>query len=172
MWSIVPTFNQLKFNNPSPRDTREIKYLAIHHTAGPSDQPTESIHKFHLSKGWSGIAYHYLARPYKNEEGLYIMEKVRPVTLSGACVKGFNSLSVCVCLAGDYSKKPPDGDFLRAVKTFSVYLCLALKIPPENVKGHREFPNQATECPGMIDMDEFRRFVGQYVLTRKGVSSV
>lgn len=165
MWNVLPVFETLQFKNPQRREASSIRYIAIHHTASSPRESAEAIHNFHLSKGWSGIGYHYIARPYAGGDGLYIMEKVRPVLWVPACVKGYNTQSVCVALAGNYSEQVPNEEFLRRVAMFVAFLASLLEVRVENVLGHREFPGQATECPGKyIDMREFRQHVAQKIV--------
>ena len=78
---------------PQRQDT---KYLVVHCSAS---QPTAEIgaleiHKMHLSRGWSGIGYHYVIR----RDGS--IERGEPHRNRGAHVKGHNYHSVGVCLVG------------------------------------------------------------------------
>ena len=64
----------------------------IHHSASP-DVSAKTIDRYHKSKGWSGIGYHFVIR----KDGT--IEKGRSLSKSGAHAKGRNNY-VGICLTG------------------------------------------------------------------------
>ena len=73
-----------------------IRYLVVHCADTPDDQPLDAsdIHQMHLGFGWNGIGYHrVICRDGCIEHG-------RPDYWIGAHVKGFNEISLGVCLIG------------------------------------------------------------------------
>ena len=82
---------------------KKIKYLVVHCSDTPDDENIDSafIHKMHLSFGWNGIGYHKIIL----RDGT--IENGRPEYWVGAHVKGFNEISLGVCLIGrkNFTKK-------------------------------------------------------------------
>lgn len=150
----------LKPVRPYVTRNRPVEYVALHHTAGPRNQSAKIIHDWHIELGWSGIGYHYLVR-YPGKDGIAIVEKVRPVKSIPACVKGFNSSTVCVAMVGDYNKEEPQDFYLEVVCKFLADLMKNLG--SVRLLGHREFPSQDTDCPGTkVDMNLIRKLVSNY----------
>ncbi len=135
----------------TPRDVAAIRWIVLHHSAGPTDQTPESIARFHIQvRGWSGIAYNYLIY----EDGRIFA--ARPLDAVPACVKGHNEESFCLCFVGDFSTVPPSPTAIAA----GVWLTRLLQNAyPQvlGVRGHREMPDQTTPCPGAsFDLVGFR----------------
>jgi hypothetical protein len=73
-----------------------IRYLVVHCADTPDDQNlgARDIHQMHLAFGWHGVGYHrVICRDGRIEHG-------RPDYWVGAHVKGFNEISLGVCLIG------------------------------------------------------------------------
>ena len=73
---------------------KDIKYIVIHCSDTDESHKSEDIHKLHLSFGWDGIGYHKIIR----QDG--VIENGRPEYWIGAHVKGFNNISLGICLIG------------------------------------------------------------------------
>ncbi|MCG8470536.1 MAG: N-acetylmuramoyl-L-alanine amidase [Desulfobacterales bacterium] len=73
-----------------------IRYLVVHCADTPDhrDVTAADIHGWHQKRGWDGIGYHAFIR----RDGT--IEAGRPVYWTGAHVRGHNSHSLGVCLAG------------------------------------------------------------------------
>ena len=117
---------------------RDITRIVIHHSDSPAGRgdDAETIHHWHLDRGWSGIGYHHVI----TETGE--VQNGRPHYWEGAHVRGFNEGSIGICLIGS-------GDFnhaqLKALKGLLRYL--VKDYPDAVIVGHRDLdPN--TECPG------------------------
>lgn len=122
-------------------------YIVVHHSVS-GDVGAVQIHGWHRERGWHGIGYHYVIR----ENGS--IEAGRPEWAVGAHVTGKNSVSVGICLAGDFDKYPPTQGQITSL----VWLVRSLQAeyPGTQVVGHREL--QATACPGkLFPWDEFQR---------------
>ena len=113
------------------------KYIILHHRAGNGD--VQSIHRIHLSNGWSGIGYHFYVR---KDGSIYTG---RPIDTVGAHCTGFNSQSVGVCFEGDYEKEStmPQTQVSAGAELISYLMQL---YPGAEIKAHRDF--MATSCPG------------------------
>lgn len=113
--------------------TRE---LILHHEAGEGS--AEDIHRYHLSLGWSGIAYHYYIR---RDGSIY---RGRPENSVGGHAKGYNERSIGICFEGNFETETMGS----AQKTAGLALVgeLKRKYPGIRVGGHRDYA--ATACPG------------------------
>lgn len=74
-----------------------IDKLIIHCSASPPGRgdSAETIHAWHLARGWSGIGYHWIIL----ENGT--LQAGRPEYWIGAHLKNYNAHSIGVCLIGD-----------------------------------------------------------------------
>ena len=134
------------------------EYIIIHHTALPyTTTSVEAIRRWQVDKrGFGDIGYHFVVR---SARGLGVAEPGRDVTKRGAHCVGYNSRSIGVCIAGDWSKMDPSAH--RRIFERAVALVRKLQeeysISTENVLGHREAHPGHTDCPGLkLDMDAFR----------------
>ncbi len=143
-------------NNPfSPRDTAPIRWIVLHHSAGPPNQGLESMARFHIEKrGWSGIAYNYLI--YKDGK----IFKTRPIGVIPACVKGHNDESICICFVGSFSTNPPSAKAIAA-GLWLTHLLRNAYPQITGIRGHKEMPDQVTSCPGAtFDLARYRAQAG------------
>ena len=131
---------------------KETRYIVIHCSATPSnmDIGAEDIDHWHKERGWSGIGYHEVIR----RDGS--LELGRGVNAVGAHVRGYNSLSVGVCLVGGVdASNTPTNNFTKAqfktlVRSLKFYKAL---FPDALVVGHGEL-NKGKACPS-FDVQEF-----------------
>lgn len=74
-----------------------IDKIVIHCSDSPQGRgdTAETIHRWHLDRGWSGVGYHYVIL----EDGQ--LEMGRPEYWKGAHVRRFNKGSIGICLIGD-----------------------------------------------------------------------
>ncbi|SHK96642.1 N-acetylmuramoyl-L-alanine amidase [Desulforamulus aeronauticus] len=86
----------------SPR--KETDYIVLHH-ADASQCTAQDIHRWHLSRGWTGIGYHYFAR----KDGT--VYRGRPRDVIGAHTQGHNS----ICAEGDYELETMSLAQLKAI---------------------------------------------------------
>ena len=121
-------------------------YIVIHCAATkPSmDIGAADIDKWHRQQGWSRIGYAFVIR----RNGT--VEHGRGVDEIGAHVKGFNAVSVGICMAGgiDAEGKPED-NFTdeQWVSLEALVMTLHAKYPRAEVVGHRDFPEVKKACP-------------------------
>ena len=126
---------------------RTTDYIVVHCIATKRSQDigAAEIRKWHVEdNGWSDIGYHQIIR----RSGA--IELGRPLHLSGAHVKGYNAVSVAVCLVGGVN---PNG---RAENNFLAKQFDALRVtldywsaiyPAAKILGHRDFPEVSKDCP-------------------------
>lgn len=122
----------------------EVKKIIIHHTAGSGGESVEDIHAYHQRQGWAGIGYHY----FIDRNGA--VYRGRPDWAIGAHAYGFNSDSLGVCLAGNFSDTVPYLGQLRSLIYLTADLCARSWIDVDAVYGHGYIPGgeHDTACPG------------------------
>jgi N-acetylmuramoyl-L-alanine amidase len=131
-------------------ERRSTKYIAVHCSATrPSmDVGVTEIRKWHKAppNNWDDIGYHYVIR----RDGR--IERGRGETLVGSHVKGFNAVSIGVCLVGGVNQD----DFTKAENNFTkpqfaslrkLLRELKLRYPDAAIQGHRDFPKVSKACP-------------------------
>lgn len=108
------------------------------------DIGAREIDSWHRQRGFSGIGYHYVIR----RDGR--VEMGRPLAQAGAHVAGHNSTTIGICLVGGVDAKN------KAENNFEPKQWAALKklvgelkrdYPGAEIKGHRDFPKVAKDCP-------------------------
>lgn len=126
---------------------REVRYIVVHCSATKEDQDigAEEIRGWHLKRGWLDIGYHFVIR----RDGT--VETGRPIDRPGAHARGFNHLSLGICLAGGVESdgKTPEANFTHAQweALENTIRDLLLLHPDAQVVGHRDLPNVSKACP-------------------------
>lgn len=126
--------------------------IAIHCSATQPKQDigAAEIERWHRKRSFLAIGYHYVIR----RDGT--LELGRPDDTVGAHVEGHNSTSVGICLVGGVDAK------LKAQNNFTdeqfatlrdLLVELKEKYPDAEIKGHRDFPNVAKDCPSFSVKD-------------------
>lgn len=133
---------------------RELRRIVVHHSASSRSTRTAAIRRWHKSKGWRDIGYHYIIE----DDGS--LHYGRPLGDIGAHARGANHDSIGICIVGDNTRA--DGHWLPIQwRTLGELVdALHLAVGPLPVFGHREVGTTATVCPG-IDPDEIRRRLSQ-----------
>ena len=130
---------KLEWAKPIPRRRHEdIRYIVMHHTESSPAATPQEIHAWHVSRGWAGCGYHYLAY---SDGTVYI---ARPNLWVPACVHGFNRQSLCVAAVGRFNDHPPDEAHLRVLARLVAGLRRAY--PQAELVRHRDL--NPTVCPG------------------------
>lgn len=123
---------------------RNVTKIIIHCTATPEGREVtvNEVTRWHLSRGFQTIGYHYL---------IYLDGTVhvgRPIETPGAHTEGHNANSVGVCYVGglDKAMKPKDTRTpAQKAALLSLVRGLKIKYPSATIHGHKEFANKA--CP-------------------------
>lgn len=93
------------------------------------------------TRGWIDIPYHFLV---DRQGAIY---EGRPVWAVGDTGTNYDPTGhVSVTLLGDYDVQAVNRASAEAVMDVAAWLCAAYGIPPERVKGHRDYAY--TSCPG------------------------
>lgn len=134
--------NFLQFN---PR-TEDTEFIVVHCSATQNKEEYDwkTIDQIHRQRGFLAIGYHYVIK----RDGT--IQNGRDEDAIGAHAKGYNNRSVGICLIGGIDRKgAATNNFTKeqmdSLKKLLDYLCI--KYPKANVKGHRDLPNVAKECP-------------------------
>lgn len=142
---------------------RAIDTIIIHCSDSPYGD-RDTIDRWHKSRGWTGIGYHYvILNGYPDQESLRLKRPLfardgelqvgRQEVEVGAHVRGKNVASIGVCLIGEYQFSSAQWETLvRLVAE------LRQRYPSARVRGHYEeqLPGDPPKsCPN-IDMDWLR----------------
>jgi len=125
----------------------DIKYIVVHcaDTKPSMDIGVDEIREWHTKeRGWSDIGYHFVIR----RDGT--LETGRPLTVTGAHVRGHNRESWGVCLVGGMNKEGGiDANFTNnQYNTLNLILTeLSERAPNARVTGHRDFDSTSKTCP-------------------------
>lgn len=122
----------------TPLKPEDVQYIIIHHAAAETAAP-EAIHKYHLSKGWTGIGYN----EYIRKDGTVFICRGDNV---GAHTANCNSKSYGICVEGNYDveKEMPEAQFKALVERIMTNKARFANL--KGIKGHRDFAS--TACPG------------------------
>ena len=130
---------------------RTINKIIVHCSATPEgrDISASTIDSWHKKRGWRGIGYHYVI----GLDGM--IEYGRPITETGAHVKGHNKGSIGICyIGGVESERGENGKWIAKdtrtpeQKESLLLLLKTLKKmhPTATIHGHNEFSAKACPC--------------------------
>jgi N-acetylmuramoyl-L-alanine amidase len=126
---------------------KAVEKLIVHCSASREDQDFDAaeIRRWHLRRGWFDIGYHYVIKRDGD------VEKGRSDLHPGAHARGFNHLSLGICLVGGVESDgvTPEANFTHAQWDALEKLLFTLKgdYPDAEVLGHRDLPNVNKACP-------------------------
>ena len=119
--------------------SKVLEYIVIHHTASTAKETVEQIHNFHINNnGWAGIGYHF----YIRKDGT--IYKGRDEKYAGAHCENYNSVSLGICLEGNFEIEKPTDSQLKSLTELLRYL--TKKYGYVHIVGHNDL--NATACPG------------------------
>ena len=138
--SLVSVLLRLPFCPP-------YSFITVHCSATPPQQDVDvaEIRRWHKKRGWRDVGYHFVIR--RNGD----VELGRPLSQTGAHVKGHNKGNIGVCMVGGCdAERQPEDNFTLAQRKALFGLMTALQeqflISDENIKGHKDWGvNKA--CP-------------------------
>jgi len=138
---------------------KKTEFIVIHCAATPPnmDIGVEEIDQWHKARGWKGCGYHDVIR----RDG--VPEQGREENDVGAHVKGYNSISVGICLVGGINEDgSPENNFTPAqIKTLIRLLRFYRVLFPEAIiVGHHDLdPYKA--CPS-FDVGRWLKTTGLF----------
>lgn len=126
---------------------RSVDFIVVHcsATSETADIGADEIRGWHLKRGWLDIGYHWvIKRDGSAEPG-------RSENTPGAHARGFNHISLGICLVGgvESDNKTPEANFTHAQWETLEEIIRSIKVdwPDAKVVGHRDLPNVAKACP-------------------------
>ena len=131
---------------------RDIKYIAIHCTAGPSNQSTKAILDYWKNNlKWRSVGYHYLI----DADGTITQLADESQITNG--VAGFNKVSIHISYKGGVENGKPKDTRTEAQKLSILGLLKTLrkKYPKAIIQGHRDFGAKKA-CPSFDAKSEFK----------------
>jgi N-acetylmuramoyl-L-alanine amidase len=154
--NLVYNYNKKAVFKPLIKD--KVKYIVIHH-AQIDNGNAKYYHWLHKACfGWDAIGYHFVIG--NGKDGLSVdgeIEIGRDLKYQGAHVKGFNDVSIGICLVGNLD------NYKATFKQYESLIVLVNKLMKDygidnfNIRGHNEFEGVVKTCPGKkFDMNEFR----------------
>lgn len=130
--------------------------IAVHHSATLSGNAS-IIEVDHRKRGMTnGLGYHFVIdNGYGGEDGKVEIGSRWVKQFDGGHLKGddVNRTSIGICLIGDFTKAPPTAKQIASLKALLKSLMKVTLITPGQIKGHRQMPYQATECPGLLPLE-------------------
>ncbi len=135
--------------------------VSVHHTASPADDGGDAaarmrqMQAFHMdSNGWCDIGYHFVVA----QSGVIYQgrsDEQRP----GAHVGNQNAGNIGISFIGNFSEQEFGEVQMESGARLMRWIKDTYEIPwdRESVRGHREWPGQATACPGedlLASLDE------------------
>ncbi len=132
----------------------KVAYIVIHYsaTAIENDYTAADIDAMHRKRGFNEIGYHWFIRKDgKIEMGRDLTQPGR--FEQGAHSKGENSISIGICFEGGVTAAAPNVGFdsrtPEQIKSMIELIDrMQERFPGAVVKGHRDMPGAATQCPG------------------------
>lgn len=136
---------QLKHNPNSQFPTRplsQIGLIIIHHTAVAPNIGADRIAEHRVDKqGWPGIGYHY----FITQDGH--IQQTNELTTAATHAGSYNSASIGVCFAGDFTQAGPTPAQIEAGAQLMAWLLRQFNLGVSEVKGYKELVN--TQSPGV-----------------------
>jgi nicotinamide riboside transporter PnuC len=136
-----------------PRSFTDITHISLHHTAVEGGTP-EGHARYHISKGYGGIAYHI----YIRGDQIYQVNDLLAFTWH---TQSNNYQTIGIVVEGDFTKRQLTEKERQALYAATITVMELFNIPVQNVKGHKEFA--ATSCPG-YDMNQVRKDLADILL--------
>lgn len=146
-----------------PRDPMGKFRIAVHHTVsrnrswtkGQEMEHMRDLERQHINQGWQTIGYSFVLFPSGR---VYVG---RGWTGLPAAQAGENSGAWALAYAGNAETKAPSW---RARRKYRSLIGEMKKRGGWQLGGHREFPNEATACPGAKMMPYVRKWRGDFGL--------
>lgn len=125
---------------------QKTEFIIIHCAATPPnmDIGVAEINQWHKERGWSGVGYHDVIR----RNG--VPEQGRDENATGAHAKGYNAISVGICLVGGINEDgSPENNFtpeqfktlVRLLRFYRVLFPEAAIIGHHQVNSHKACPS-------------------------------
>ncbi len=137
---------------------KETKLIVVHHSASPPSTSPETIRQWHLGRGYEDIGYHAVVWVDDELGGIWRVSPGRFISTVGAHCRGVNSISLGLCVCGDWRRPDLIWHIADAVNLAVMVIDRWLELYGlgfDAVVGHKDVGETATECPGRL-MDYIR----------------
>lgn len=140
---------------------KKIDRIIVHHTwskDNPIRYDWDAIKKYHLSRGWDDIGYHYGIEQAEKE---YKVVRGRPDYVIGAHCLRKNKSSLGIAVVGNFNETEPP----KEVYTILAKLCCAkihkhpgiIAIEPHSKYSKKTCPGKLFDMPKLLDLVEYYR---------------
>ena len=131
-------------NRYATRSLDKITHITIHHSAAPANIPVETIAAYHVkTKNWPSIGYHFCIGP---DGAIYQVNRLETISYHTGVA---NDYTVGICVEGDFRNGLiPTPKQIESAGHLAAWLSEKLNVPVANITGHKELPQNPTECPG------------------------
>jgi len=127
------------------------KYIIIHHSA-TDEGSALSFYKYHRSRGWENLGYHFVidnGTREKQDGQIEVSPRWLKKQDGSHCKAGnMNCRAIGICLVGNFNAENVSEKQMNSL----VYLVNILRkhynIPVRNIIGHGQVQGAKTECPG------------------------
>jgi len=123
------------------RQRDDIRYLVIHHTAVAPSVGVDRVAQSHKARGWPGTLHHY----FIDGEGRVL--QTNPLEEIVDDSQEWLRQGVNICFAGNFTREIPSEAQLTSGAQLCAWLLQELNLPPEAIKGAKEF--YSTQSPGI-----------------------
>jgi len=153
------------------KQRKETLKLVVHcaYTKSSMHIKAATVRKWHVEDNkWSDIGYHWFIR----RNGF--LEPGRAEDLIGSHARGYNSISIAVCLAGGMSDdgKSEDNFTLEQYETLREFIGnKEIQYPDIEVLGHRDLPKVTKDCPCFSVKDKMLEWKSHLPLNQNGIPS-
>jgi len=138
------------------------RYIVIHHSATDRGNAA-SFDQSHRARGWDELGYHFVidngvgGPDGRIEVGSRWTKQKWGAHTGGTPNNEYNNHGIGICLVGDFSGHMPSRAQLASLERLVRQLAGKYRIDPDNIIGHRDGPNAATDCPGTVFMNWINR---------------
>jgi hypothetical protein len=135
--------------------------VVIHHSATPGGN-AKLFDKFHRSKGWDGLGYHFvIGNGTDSPDGVVEVGPRWHKQMHGAHCKTdnnyYNEHGIGICLVGDFNVNEPTARQMASLKQLVEFLATRCNISSNRVTSHGAVTGK-TQCPGSkFSLSTFKR---------------
>ncbi|WP_099192248.1 peptidoglycan recognition protein family protein [Tepidibacter mesophilus] len=118
-------------------------HIVIHHSATDTGD-IESFRRYHISKGWRDVGYHYVI----NKEGSLQKGRVENDTAAACKEAKMNYKGIHICLTGNFDNYEPNNNQFATLIKIVNDIMKRHNIPTNNIKKHTDYAHYKS-CPGL-----------------------
>lgn len=131
--------------------SKKWKYIIIHHSA-TDEGNSLYFDRYHYSKGWKGLGYHFVINngtKGKQDGQIEVSPRWLKQENGSHCkASGMNNKAIGICLVGNFNQEEVSQRQLQALIYLAGLLKKHYKIPLTRILGHGQVYGAKTECPG------------------------